>query len=595
MKKNVTSPAEPMYVRGGLLCNEFIKIRRQTGLFVMLIIVLAISLTMPLWLALVRTVTTRPELSIGEMQDNYISMSRDCLERAGEESSPAMAELMLIDAEYYYVCADALTLFADGTLPRWKLDCYLETYTTAVLKRHAAELIDSGKYSLEQLLDSSFYTAMCTKQTFSSAVCDYVDGRAGLFRITDDGSYVDIDSATFLTLAGVELDSVTAFVRNTDFSGYLVSFINDLRAELNSADAAVGEYEKLLETRPGDTELISSRDGARLLVEGTSALLEAYEWMYKNCTEYSGWRLRTVNEGMADAASTLAECTVIDRATYESGWFDRTYASYDNYVTMTENTAAAARRALKAYRHSLESGIPDSKMSDTPVKQTVQRCISLSSGIMTALGVVLAAVSVANEFSSGSIRLLLIHPRKRRKILFSKLGSVALTLTGVYFASVIGQTALNILLFGGVGDLLSPDLYYIGGQAVYLPSVLRILETLAYELLPALFLTTAALLFSCLTVRSVLSIVLSGALRLVLGIFYSIVPLSPRVLTRIAAWTVLPYHDGMSAFVHDPTLIESASALPGLCAAAGVTALVLWTVLLAAAAQLCFGKRQVKS
>ncbi len=85
----------------------------------------------------------------------------------------------------------------------------------------------------------------------------------------------------------------------------------------------------------------------------------------------------------------------------------------------------------------------------------------LMSGLVTIFVVIVAAASVAEEFSGGTIKLLLIRPWSRSKILLSKYISVflyALLLTILMFTSVL---FINWLVFGvgnsGVDIAMMPD------------------------------------------------------------------------------------------------------------------------------------------
>ncbi len=85
----------------------------------------------------------------------------------------------------------------------------------------------------------------------------------------------------------------------------------------------------------------------------------------------------------------------------------------------------------------------------------------LMSGLVTIFVVIVAAASVAEEFSGGTIKLLLIRPWSRSKILLSKYISVflyALLLTILMFTSVL---FINWLVFGvgnsGVETAMMPD------------------------------------------------------------------------------------------------------------------------------------------
>ncbi|OWA34387.1 hypothetical protein B9G55_18955 [Saccharibacillus sp. O16] len=79
----------------------------------------------------------------------------------------------------------------------------------------------------------------------------------------------------------------------------------------------------------------------------------------------------------------------------------------------------------------------------------------------TVFGIAIAADSVASEFSRGTIKLLLIRPWNRMKILLSKYVSTVLFLLAAYALFILPALPLSALLFqtaapsGAVGEILN--------------------------------------------------------------------------------------------------------------------------------------------
>lgn len=71
--------------------------------------------------------------------------------------------------------------------------------------------------------------------------------------------------------------------------------------------------------------------------------------------------------------------------------------------------------------------------------------------LLTIFAVVVSADSVAGEFSSGTIKLLLIRPWSRAKILLSKYIAVLLYLLLSMVLLLVFTLLLNVILFGGGG------------------------------------------------------------------------------------------------------------------------------------------------
>ena len=77
--------------------------------------------------------------------------------------------------------------------------------------------------------------------------------------------------------------------------------------------------------------------------------------------------------------------------------------------------------------------------------------------LMSIFAVVIAADSVAGEFSSGTIKLLLIRPWSRSKILLSKYLALALFMLLSMALLFVFTLLLNLALFGSGGDYTFPN------------------------------------------------------------------------------------------------------------------------------------------
>jgi ABC-2 type transport system permease protein len=105
-------------------------------------------------------------------------------------------------------------------------------------------------------------------------------------------------------------------------------------------------------------------------------------------------------------------------------------------------------------------------------------------GIFTAI---VAGGSVANEFSWGTIKLLLIRPHRRGRILAAKYGAVLLFGLALTLLLLLGSLLLNGLLYGlapatpGRSGLLPPEkTIFNSGAGVVLLYLLRGGEALVY-------------------------------------------------------------------------------------------------------------------
>lgn len=93
--------------------------------------------------------------------------------------------------------------------------------------------------------------------------------------------------------------------------------------------------------------------------------------------------------------------------------------------------------------------------------------------IISLMIIVIAGGCVATEFSSGTIKFLLINPVKRGKILMSKYAAV-ISISFVMLALFYLVNAIVTTLFFGVGDITAPYLYVVDGTVKSMSSFLHI-------------------------------------------------------------------------------------------------------------------------
>lgn len=116
-------------------------------------------------------------------------------------------------------------------------------------------------------------------------------------------------------------------------------------------------------------------------------------------------------------------------------------------------------------------------------------------GVTSLFTIIIAASIVANEFSGGTIKLLLIRPVSRGKILLSKYVTV-LSFGFVMLALMIGLSFIfGALFFGGPGEA-SAYLTYSNGQVVEQSMVSYIISLFGYKSIETLMIATLAFMIS---------------------------------------------------------------------------------------------------
>jgi ABC-2 type transport system permease protein len=143
-------------------------------------------------------------------------------------------------------------------------------------------------------------------------------------------------------------------------------------------------------------------------------------------------------------------------------------------------------------------------------KETVWTFVETNGFAVTLVGlfaIIVAAGIVASEFSWGTIKLLLIRPISRTKILLSKYITVILygvTMLAILFAV---SSLLGLILFGGAGQ--SVHLAYIDGEVVEQNIIGYLIKTYLLLSIDVMMMATMAFMISTVFRSSSLAIGLS--------------------------------------------------------------------------------------
>ncbi|MCM3738214.1 ABC transporter permease [Bacillus cytotoxicus] len=123
-----------------------------------------------------------------------------------------------------------------------------------------------------------------------------------------------------------------------------------------------------------------------------------------------------------------------------------------------------------------------------------EQTIGLIAKFATVFGITLASRTITEEFQKGTIKQLLIRPRKRITILFSKYITVLLATIFVCITSLLTAILIGFIAFGGgVGEVTFAIL----------------LKSFGYNMLPTLFYPTVALVLANIFRKSILPLVIT--------------------------------------------------------------------------------------
>ncbi len=212
-----------------------------------------------------------------------------------------------------------------------------------------------------------------------------------------------------------------------------------------------------------------------------------------------------------------------------------TKISYKDYVKITKEKNKELDNKIAQSYYALRNNIQYSNNAKDTFKDIINSDISVISLII----VVIAGTIVSSEFSKGTIRLLVIRPNKRFKILLSKfLAIVALTI--IFGLIAYTATIITCGLAFGFKNLLTSDLALVGTQVVKQSFIINTLKSTFIMLIPVLFIGTISFFLSTITKSTALSVGLS--IFILMGNTLAIAILS-LIKFPFIELTFLPYLD----------------------------------------------------
>ncbi len=253
---------------------------------------------------------------------------------------------------------------------------------------------------------------------------------------------------------------------------------------------------------------------------------------------------------------------------------------YEKRLSITElspmlRADASNKLAIAEYR--LSQDIP-------PLPGNPWSALLASSGLVEmvmVLAIVLAADMVAGEYASGTMKLLLIRPRSRTEIWFSKYIAISLFAAAMLVMTVVCGYAANALLYG-IGNIHAADLFLDGnGQVIRENVMMQVVKMYGLSIIPVIGYVTLALAVS--------TILRSSTLAVGISLFLMITGNSMVEATAKVEWLkFLPFaNSDISLYIF------SLPPRPGMTLGFSISVLLIYMVILVLISWTVFTKRDV--
>lgn len=501
---------------------------------------------------------------------------------------------------YFYAERDTENFFRDNGISEesWRYSRYCGNYRDLKMKQYACEEITSGRtdaQTVASLFGWLFETPSETDVYTEDGMLH--DGPAAVSPSYEEITADDIDFAKELEKAKADLAELEYNITEQSVKEYAQSRADSAKKTLEAAKLQRAEAS----ANYGDgknSAYLGAFNRAKADVEIAEYQISAYKAFAEADKDEEDWMFSEIEGCLPMVFSTLRESCVEDEKTFISeDYGDRTY---EQYKRECEKTQSRAREAAITVQYSLDNKIPLPDYVQNSTKSTVYGSLGTAAAITVIVMIIITVTLIAGEYSNGTIRLLLIRPKTRSKIIISKflaLMTCAILISIVGFVLVYG---ISIALFG-VSDAFVPELMYSSG-VIEVPALVYGALKLILPLFSGMFIISIAFMMATVTEKIAVAAVLPFIVDMFSGVVQTIA-LSLIEKFSFLRFTALPYLNlgnllvsPVDRFIYRPMIFSpDAAVYSDISLLAGVIIIALHTLAMYIIALAVFRKKEIKS
>lgn len=319
--------------------------------------------------------------------------------------------------------------------------------------------------------------------------------------------YVDITSEERLRAideAAEYLDTIYMVVESNDFARYIDLRIQQANDEIADLEEQISIQEQAIIDNPSQEESLSQyieELKKQITMIKTNAIPILTYRLQENIIPGDGtWQNEAILELQRSRSQITYTTIMTEEEFFRDQWRAQSYGAYSKYVEALQTDIDENNNKILVAQKCLDTGKPDMKFVPRGARNITVSFLGYSTFI-ALFGVLLGGWIIASEFQQGTIRLLLIRPRSRLKILLSKFLAAMLLCFGIYAAGSLLNMIMNGVCFG-FGDFLYPNVTVSGPVNFFVYYLPRFLACLV----PILFGYSAAFMMSVLVRNAAVSI-----------------------------------------------------------------------------------------
>ena len=485
-----------------------------------------------------------------------------------------------------------------GTLDLWismseeQLDYYVR------LAKHITEYQDYRvdlTWDTQVLVEKFIYENVGTADP--EAMKEFVRWFMGIDDELFKAKYIDLSAVERLAALDAidqQLETLFDVVENNNFPKYIELRIQQENDQIKSLEEQIEIYEKDIIEHPEQEENLSEqianlRKEIDFIRENNISILE-YRLAH-NIVPYdkTQWQNSALDD-ITDSRRRLQYTNIMTEEQFnQDQWTAVQYGSYANYVAAMEAQIAELENDIIIAQNSLDADKPDMKYVPNGARSITVGFLAFSMAV-ALFGVLTGGWLMASEFQMGTIRLLMIRPKTRMKILMSKfLAGLAMCLV-LYLAGTIINLVLNGICFG-FDDFAFPNFTVtgeIGFFAYYIPKVLACIVPIVFVYCVAFMLSV--LVKNIAVAIAVPAVCLVGCILTMFAMFMFSVSLP---VMKAIAFTPIPFIQMYAFFTENSPVSMMIQNGATVSLAYGIILLIVLSAVCTVISALAFRKKDI--
>lgn len=579
---------------GNLIKNELIKTGKSVYFRVFVILILVLSIVIPVDVFVNYKITSKYNAITYEYW-----YDDDDGATAGEKAL----------RECY---READKFFKDNSIDKndWRYQDYYEAYGNFYCARvkvfdmlAKGEILyaDAEGYFYEALVgynsynDSSFYESSLNYDNLNAIT-------PGIINENGEETYDGLTKEEYEKLrdeAQKNKDIMSNYIKTADIQTKYTKLIAGYNESLTEIKKDIEETEAIYKKTNSPTDKQRLKE-LQVTSEKYATMLWGYQALKSGNYDADSWQYNAVTNDLSGATTMLVNNIKYDKDVYEKSDEMQYYKSYKCYCLSLDANINTANKAIAAIKYSLENNIPIAEEKNNSSYEQLAGQMKFISVFICLFMIVMAGTTLSNEFISGAIRLLLIRPRSRSKILLSKILMVFIYGSSLMLISLIIMSILNFGLCETKDLFTKTVMVNTFGKAYAAIPILLMLFKCVLSLFSINFMISFSILLSVLFAKGgVLAVALSNMIQVadvcLTELFFEV----NMALNGLLAYTPVPYLD-LSMYITSPidgvgSYYYSAPMQNVFNPIVGAVIIAVFSAVMYAIAFIVFRKKQIKS